>query len=380
MTPTPVLLVDHASGMGGAEHSLLRLIAHVDRRAWEVHVACAAEELAAEVERAGGVAHRLPMPRLRRSPLGPLALLRGARALAELADSCGAALIHGNTVRASIYAALAARWARRPWIWHMRDFYLGEGPPRLVSIDRAGKMLLAASAARVIANSRAVGESLPVQGKVTVIYNGVDLPDESALSGGEGFRRAHGIALTAPVVGMVGRLRPWKGQDRFLRAMAVVARHVPSARFLIVGGSPLAEADAYERALRRLAADLGLGASAIFTGHLSDVRPALAAMDVFVHPGDPEPFGLVNIEAMAMQRPVVGFRHGALPEIVVDGETGTLVRPVDERALAEAVIALLGDPQARLSMGRAARARVAAHFTADRMARQVEAVWREVIG
>lgn len=142
---------------------------------------------------------------------------------------------------------------------------------------------------------------------------------------------------------------------------------------------PESVGDDYPARLHRLAADLGLADQVVFTGHLEDVRPALAALDIFVHPGDPEPFGLVNLEAMAMGKPVVAFAHGALPGIVTDGETGVLIPPGDEAALAKAVVLLLQDPARRAAMGRAGRTRVEECFTAERIASEMEATLQEVV-
>ncbi|MGB9879805.1 MAG: glycosyltransferase family 4 protein, partial [Anaerolineae bacterium] len=168
-------------------------------------------------------------------------------------------------------------------------------------------------------------------------------------------------------------------QDRFLRMAARVRTRVAETWFVIVGGAIFDPNDQYLQQLRTLATNLGIAERVVFTGHLADVRPALAAMDVFVHPGDPEPFGLVNIEAMAMGKPVVAFAHGALPEIVLDRDTGLLVPPEDEAALAEAVITLLQDRALRKRMGEAGRARVEAQFTAQRMVETVEKVLEEAL-
>ena len=149
--------------------------------------------------------------------------------------------------------------------------------------------------------------------------------------------------------------------------------------FVIVGGTPFGGADDYVTELHRLTARLGLVDKVTFTGQLQDVRPALTAIDVFVHPGDPEPFGLVNIEAMAMQTPVVAFAHGALPEIVQDGITGILVAPKDEKALADAVIALLNDPEQRRAYGEAARGRVESHFQIEQTADRIDRILNYVV-
>jgi len=101
--------------------------------------------------------------------------------------------------------------------------------------------------------------------------------------------------------------------------------------------------------------------------------------DIFVHSGDPEPFGLVNVEAMTRAKPVVAFAHGALPEIVVNGETGLLVPAGDENTLSEAVITLLRDPTRRVAMGLAGRRRVEQQFTIADTVRGVEAVLDAVL-
>ncbi len=367
-----VVFVDHALALGGAERSLLLVLKHLDRAHLAPRLACTGGPLAEQATALGIPVHIVPLGRLRRSPLGPVQWLSGARALARQARETRAALLVANTVRAAVYTSLAARLAGIPFVWHMRDFYLSESRPRHLWADRLGKGLLCRSAVRVLANSRVVAEGLPCPGKVTVIHNGIEVGRYDPGLDGRPFRTRYGIPPEAPVVGVVGRLRPWKGQERFLRAMASVAEHYPSARFAVVGGAIFeVNGDDYPARLRRLADELGLGERAVFTGQLDDVRPALAALDVFVHPGDPEPFGLVNIEAMAMGRPVVAFAHGALPEIVLDGETGLLVAPGDEAALAAAVVGLLGSPARRREMGQAGRTCAEQCFTAERMAAEV---------
>ncbi len=154
---------------------------------------------------------------------------------------------------------------------------------------------------------------------------------------------------------------------------------MPEARFLIVGGAPFRAGDAYPARLHRLAQELDLAHRVVFTGHLEDVRPALAAMDVFVHAGDPEPFGLVNLEAMAMGKPVIAFAHGALPEIIAEEETGLLVPPGDITALAEAVVCLLRDPPRRAAMGRAGRARVRERFQITHTVDRLATLWAELL-
>ena len=349
---TGIVFLDHAPALGGAERSLL-LLRHLDRAHWQPHLACNGGPLAEQAAALDIPVHILPMPRLRRSPRFLRDWLTRAHAIAHLAQQTGAALFHANTVRAAFYAALAAHLAGIPFVWHMRDFWLSESRPRHLWADRLGKRLLCTTAACVITNSHAVAAHLPCSHKVTVIHNGIEVEQFDPTTDGVPFPQQHGIPPDVPLVGMVGRLRPWKGQDRFLRVLAQVREAVQDVWGLIVGGAIFDVENDYPTRLHRLAAHLGLADRVVFTGHREDVRPALTAMDVFVHAGDPEPFGLVNLGAMAMGTPVVAFDQGALPEIVTNGETGLLVPPGDEAALAEAVVTLLRDPARRTAMGRA---------------------------
>ena len=376
MIASTILFLDHAPALGGAERILLLLLKHLDRTQWQPHLVCQ-EGLLAQAARGLGVStHIVPMPRLRRSRHAPLHWLRTARTIASLARQVDAVMLVANTVRAALYAAPAAHLARRSFIWYMQDFWLSESQPRHLWVDRIGKQLLCATAARVIANSHATAAHLPCHGQITVIHNGIEVERYDPRTDGNPFRQRYNIPLDAPLVGTVGRLRPWKGQDRFLRALARVRETVPQAWGVIVGGTPFGVKSKYPLQLRRLVDELHLNECVVFTGHLDDVRPALAAIDVFVHPGDPEPFGLVNIEAMAMSKPVVAFAHGALPEVVVHGEMGLLVEPGDEESLACAIITLLGAPHRLANLGQKGRRQVEQCFDIRSTVERVGAVLR----
>ncbi len=375
-----ILFADHAPGMGGAEYSLLWLMEALVAAGHDIHLATPAGPLADRATQIGVTWHRFAFPPLRRSADFWLTLRRQGNALDVLARSIHADFLHSNTVRTAFYGAVASSGAMR-WIWHMRDFWLSESKPRWPWMDAMLKRWLCRRAAAVVANSRAVAAHLPCGAKTAVVYNGLPENWLATLPDGEKFRRAHAIPAGVPVIGTVGRLRPWKGQKRFLQAAARVAASLPTARFLIVGGAPLQADDDYVAALHALAEEPSLIDKVIFTGQLEDVRPALAAMDLFVHVGDPEPFGLVNIEAMAAGLPLMAFAHGALPEIVMDGETGLLLPPGDLDGVAAALVALWNDPARRRTMGLAGQQRVARHFTVGRTFQALSSrVYAEIAG
>ena len=139
MTPRPVLFVDHAAALGGAERSLLLLMTFLDRSRWRPHLIAPGGRLAEEAARSGIPVHTLELPRLRGSSCSLARWWHGAVSISKIAKETGAALIHSNTVRATAYAGLAARLASLPFIWHMRDFWLSEAEPSSKLTDRTGK-------------------------------------------------------------------------------------------------------------------------------------------------------------------------------------------------------------------------------------------------
>jgi glycosyltransferase involved in cell wall biosynthesis len=171
----------------------------------------------------------------------------------------------------------------------------------------------------------------------------------------------------------VGRLEEQKGFDVAVEAMALVAAQVPGAHLAIAGeGSRRPELTA---AIERL----GLSDAVQLLGRREDVSELMREADVFVHTARWEGFGLVLLEAMRAALPIVATRVGAIPEVVDDGVTGTLVPPDDPRALAAALVELAQRPSLRQERGRAGFARLRSQFSPDAMARDVAAVYDSLV-
>ncbi len=193
-------------------------------------------------------------------------------------------------------------------------------------------------------------------------------------------RRELGIDHDAPVVMCASRLFRWKGHADLIRSVAEVKREAPGVRLLIVGSvDSLAGSADYLDELKKLTAELGLSENVVFTGQRSDMVRLFAASDVFAMASFEEPFGLVFAEAMAMKRPVVSLETGGIPEVVVHGETGLLSPPRDIHKMAANLLALLRDPPLRKKMGENGRRRVEARFTPDRMAKDAERLYFELV-
>ena len=207
--------------------------------------------------------------------------------------------------------------------------------------------------------------------RVVVIHNGVDA---------DAFRRTEAREVLArhqvrePSLLCVGRISAQKGIFQLLEA----ARALPDEVSLVLCAS---SPDTPELAARLQAAVAGRPRVQWINAMLpvSEVVQLYSHAAVFACPSIYEPFGLINLEAMACGTPVVASRVGGIPEVVVDGETGWLVPPGDPAALAEALRVSLADPTRARRMGEAGRRRVEAHFSWDRIAEHTLAVYRDAI-
>jgi len=197
--------------------------------------------------------------------------------------------------------------------------------------------------------------------KVYVVPNGIDVERFRPHRPADSLLAELRIAPTDPVAGIVAALRPEKNHEMFLRAAAAVAAELPAAKFLIVGDGPR------RAALERVAADLGIAERVRFVGSRDDVVELLGVMNVFALTSHMEANPVSILEAMAAETPVVATRVGSVPQSVDDGTTGYLVEPESDRQLAARLLQLLKDRDQAAEMGRAARQRVLAHASLERM-------------
>jgi glycosyltransferase involved in cell wall biosynthesis len=186
------------------------------------------------------------------------------------------------------------------------------------------------------------------------------------------------------LVGMIGRIDWWKGQEYFIEAVAEVAKQFPEVKGLIIGGlknKNIADRMQYYTKLQSLVKALNIEDKIIFTGFRNDVPRLIASLDVVVHASaTPEPFGLVVIEGMAAGKPVVATAAGGVLDIIEDGVSGLLVPCKDSKAMARAMVQLLSDRDKAAQMGQAARLRVLEKFTVQQQVRAVERLYSSILG
>jgi glycosyltransferase involved in cell wall biosynthesis len=380
---TRVVFVDHCARMSGGEIALLRMLRTLD--GVDAHVVSFEDgPLLTALGAAGVTSEIVELPDrtrdLARTTVGARlpwhALLDSARQVIRLARrfrTLHPDVVHTNSLKAALLAGVAARIARVPCVWHVRDLVEIESHPQpAVALVRA----LARRIPRaVIANSETTLASLhlPSRGGPSARVLPDVIPDAffEVRSRSTGHDDHH-----APVVGIVGRLAPWKGQHVFLDAFARAFPH-GGATARVVGDVMFGEHD-YRAALHAQVARLGIADRVTFCGFRADVRAELAELDVLVHASvETEPFGQVVVEGMAAGLAVVAAGTGGPAEIVDTGVDGLLVPPGDVDALADALRALTADPERRAELGREARTS-ARRYRADAVIPQLLALYDDL--
>jgi glycosyltransferase involved in cell wall biosynthesis len=259
------------------------------------------------------------------------------------------------------HAAIAGRREDCAIIWQLLD----TRPP--MSVRRLMMPLVVRLADVVMSTGLAVGHVHPgaeaLGDRLRPFFPPVDSDDFRAENvDGAAARRSYGFSADDLVLVSVGNLNPQKGHEYLLQAVGLLRRGGCPAKTVIVGASHDTHV-AYERELHILCGRLGLeiGRDVVFAGALDDVRPALAAADIFVLSSVPLSEGVPTAaeEAMMMSVPVVATDVGGVAELVDDSVTGFVVPPLRPEALADAVLRV-GDAAARAAMGARARERAAA--------------------
>lgn len=385
-----VLFVDHETRLSGGERDLVDLVGALDEAAVEIHVALPGEgSLAEALRQRGATVHLVRMSgalrrasrwQLQQRPWLAASDLAAAAAtalrLARLARALRPAVVHTNTMKAHLLAIPAARASRSRLVWHLRDILQ---PGWLLTAFRVTGGLVAD---RIVCISEATAAPMRhgrAGRRVRVVHNGVT-PRSVGAAEALAWRQRLGASDGDRVIGMVGQLARWKGQDVFLDAAALLAGGRGDLRFCVAGDCLFPENEAaFVSELRERVDAPPLHGRARLLGPVDDVDGLMSALDVAVHASRlPEPFGRVIVEAMAQGTPVVTTTIGAGPELVAPG-AGRLVTPDDPAALAAAIAELLALPDRLAAAGETARA-LAARFTPRATAAGVLSVWKEIGG
>lgn len=360
-----ILYLHSSSDLYGSDRCLLRTIEGLDRTRYQA-VVCLPYDgpLVAALREVGAIVYVLQLPMLRRRNLSVLGITRyiadfvsGYLHVRRIVKQHRVDLLHSNTTAVTLGGVLS-RWCRIGHIWHVREIIMS---PTFIRKYIAKSLMRSATV--VVGVSRSVIDNLAVDEpgirmKSRVIYDGIRTQEFS--SGIAAVVRSE-LAIDEDVilVGMLGRLGSWKGQELLLEA-AIRLRDQGrrGMRFIAVGsvfpGNQSALTDLEHEIVRSKMGDLFS-----ILAFRTDVGNILAALDVFVLPSvRPDPFPNTVLEAMAAGKPIVANAHGGVVEMLRDGESGFLVAPNDVAMMADRIAQLVDEPALRTRMGLAAQRRV----------------------
>jgi hypothetical protein len=351
----------------GSERVLYDLLTNLDPDRVRPILWCNGAEMAEAARAAGIITHRTPFEYYfdYASPRFSLTRYRAfVREGSELVRRYGAKVLHANGAAPAQWLLPVARSNRVPLLAHLHSPYL----------RRSRFVCLLHQADLVAGVSRFIVDDLVQDGgdpkRLRVIPNGVDFTRLRG-DGGPDARAELGIPGDALVILSVGSLVARKAQSVVIEAFATL-RNDRDTHLILAGEGP------DRQMLEAMIAERGLRGRVHMPGDRKDMPNLYLASDLFVLASRVEAFGLVLVEAGFFGLPSVASRVGGIPDVIVDGETGALIPPDDPSALAASMARLLDDPAQRRTMGDAAKRRVEALFSVDRMVHAFQGTWSEL--
>ena len=394
---TRILYLDHTAALGGGEIALLHLVRSLDTSRFHPIVALSSSgKLQERMAEANIETYILPLNsaiiHTRKDSLSghgllrPMAFLQVASysiRLAKFIKQHRIDLVHTNSLKSDIFGGVAARFAGVPVIWHVRDRIADDYLPKATA--HCFRWLCRVLPDFVIVNSHSTLQTLdlPAKKPVAIVYSSkhryhvvhdgiVTNPKNQSIPNAPN-------KLSKPIVGLVGRISPWKGQHIFLEAAHKALLQFPEAKFQIIGSAMFGEKE-YESSLHARTTELGLEKNVEFLGFREDVSECIESLDILVHASTvPEPFGQVVIEGMAAGKPVIATRGGGVLEIINHNVNGLLVEMGSVSEMSDAICLILSDPQSADRLGRAGRETVLKQFTIEHTASSVQTIYENLL-
>lgn len=362
-----ILFIHSSSELYGSDRSLLNIVKGIDKKKYMVYVILPCQgPLVEEMKRVPNVkVDVFEVAVLRRKNLslsGGIAylqqFLKSYNYLKQFIKDNKIDIVETNT--AVVFpGAIAAKKQKCKSLWHIREIIKSDIENKVISF------VMNRYADIIISNSIATGKSLKVsQDKVRVVYNAVDSDN------GNNVQEHDGI-----IIGMAGRINRWKGQKLFVDAAEIVQKNHPETKFEIAGEAY--EGEEYIRAeLENYISEKQLSDKIQLLGQVEKMENFYDHIDIFVLPSiQPEPFGLVVIEAMEYGIPVVATNHGGPTEIIANGTDGYLVDFQKPDEMAQRIEELIEDAVLRKQMGKNGQAKKRKMFSLDEMITRMQDIY-----
>lgn len=367
-----ILFLHAGAEMYGADKVMLDLIKRLDKNKYNPLVILPTNGVLVDALKKENInVVVMPYPIMRRKFFNPKGMIQYAfgmvkytNKITRIAKQHHIDLIHTNTA-ATLEGSFVSKRLHIPQLWSIHEIIVS---PQIMY--KVTSNLIAKYSSITITDSKAVKEHLDASGyfkenAVKVIYNGVDSnrfkPDNDCSYLYEEWN----IPKSARIIGMMGRVNSWKGQGDFLKAANIIMAKFPDVYTVFVGAAFEGE-EWREKELADAIAQSPYKNRIINKGYRTDSEGIYKLYDVFVLPStNPDPLPTVVLEAMATGKPIVGYKHGGVCEMVKDGCNGLLAEVRKPEDLANKIEALLEDDEKRTIMGENSRKRLLEKFSIE---------------
>lgn len=367
-----ILFLHAGAEMYGADKVMLDLIRNLDKGRFSAHVILPCDGVLVDALKKENISVEvIPYPIMRRKYFNPKGiiqygkgLLKYSKQITKIAREKHIDIIHTNTA-ATLEGCFVSRKLKIPQLWSIHEIIVS--PKLMFSLT---SKWISKYANITITDSGAVKNHLMSSGKfqdddIHVIYNGVDANRFKPTNDCSYLYKEWDIPENVRIIGMMGRVNSWKGQGDFLNAANIIMSKYSDVYTVFVGAAFEGE-EWREKELADAIAQSPYKDRIVNQGYRTDSEGIYKLYDVFVLPStNPDPLPTVVLESMATGKPVVGYRHGGVCEMVADGENGLLAEVRNPEDLAEKIMRLLEDDELRIKMGEASRKRLLEKFSIE---------------
>ncbi len=385
-----ILFLHQSAELYGSDKTILMLICSLDKTKYNPIIVLPFEGPLTDELRKNDITFIIaPVLKLYRKMFTPAGLIKfakeyqnGMKTLTDLHYKYNFSLVYSHTL-AVLIGLLFARKFDIKHLWHVQEIL---AKPKF--INKAFKKLLSSDA-----NSKATYVSKEtmnfwIEGneklaaKSDLIWNGLDVSKYEDVSAEtiENIRnKFFNVSKEQTVIGLVGRINSWKGQQLLLEAFNKIAVEYPDSKLVYLGSAPPNQ-EFFEKDLVARVIEFKLEARVVILPFQKNINDFWASIDIAAVPStEPEPFGMVAIEAMLNSKPVIAADHGGLTEIVVHGETGFLFKNNNADSLAEYLEKVIVDKNLQQRLGKAGKERVFSTFTMKKNTENFERIFEELI-
>lgn len=362
-----VLFVHQSAELYGSDKTLLILLKELDKsKILPIVVLPEVGPLTKELEKEQIEVIVAPVLKLHRNIFKPRNLFKfikdffiGIKVLKKILKTKKIDLMYSNTL-AVLLGFLASKWFKIPHFWHVHEII--ESPSFITSFYR---FLLSSKINKLILfNSKATQEFWKTNSQNVIVWNGIEPFSETIL---EKFSSNKKIKIA-----LVGRISRWKGQQLLLNAFYNVQKNESEIELFFVGSAPPNQ-EHFLVDLKAKIKELNLEDKVKIIPFQKDIETVWKSIDIAVVPStEPEPFGMVAIEAMMAGKPVIGANHGGLKEIILPDETGLLFEPNNQNDLESCLMKLIENQNLREELGKNGIQRAKNVFSVKNYAKTIE--------